>query len=136
MMAYKYQNEPPKYNKLYLDKKNAKFSGVCAGIADYTGLDIGILRILTILLFFMGAAPFLIVAYVIMAWILEPKPGDLFESKEEDEFWRDVRIKPKTTIRDVRHKFREIERRLRSAEAHVTSKEYSLKREIDDLKNK
>ena len=23
-MAYKYQNKPPKYNKLYLDKKNSK----------------------------------------------------------------------------------------------------------------
>ena len=62
-----------------------------------------------------------------------PKPDDLFESKEEDEFWKDVRTKPKATIRDVRHKFREIERRLRSAEAHVTSKEYNLKREFRDL---
>jgi phage shock protein C len=132
-MAYKYQDKPPKYNKLYLDKKNAKWSGVCAGLADYTGLDAGVVRILTVLSFFLVAGLPSIIAYVIMAWVLDPKPEDLFESKEEDEFWKDVRTKPKATIRDVRHKFREIERRLRSAEAHVTSKEYNLKREFRDL---
>jgi phage shock protein C len=27
-----------KHTKFYLDKQNAKWKGVCAGIADYTGV--------------------------------------------------------------------------------------------------
>jgi phage shock protein C len=135
-MAYQYQENPPKYKKLYLDEKNSDVYGVCAGIADYTGIDVGLVRTIAVLGFIFTAAVVVGTAYLILAWLLDPKPDDLFETKEEDEFWKDVRTKPKSTIRDVRHKFREIERRLRRAEAHVTSKEYSLKREIDDLKDK
>ena len=36
-MAYQYQEDPPKYKKLYLDEKNSDVYGVCAGISDYTG---------------------------------------------------------------------------------------------------
>ena len=28
------------HTKFYLDKQNAKWAGVCAGIADYTGIDV------------------------------------------------------------------------------------------------
>ena len=35
-------------------------------------------------------------AYLVLAWVLDPKPDDLFETKEEDEFWKDVRTKPKS----------------------------------------
>lgn len=32
-----------------LDKRRAKIMGVCAGLADYTGLDLLLVRILTVL---------------------------------------------------------------------------------------
>ena len=131
-MSYKYENEPPKYNKLYLDKRHGKISGVCAGLADYMGLDPAFVRIGTVIGFFF-AGPFIFLTYIVLAFVLDAKPNDLFETKKEDEFWKGVRTEPKNTIRDVRHKFREIERRLRAAEAHVTSKEYNLKREFENL---
>ncbi len=34
--------------KFYLDKKNAKWMGVCAGIADYTGVDVTWVRVGTV----------------------------------------------------------------------------------------
>ncbi|MBL4895089.1 MAG: envelope stress response membrane protein PspC [Emcibacter sp.] len=127
-------NQPPRYNKLYLDKINGKIGGVCAGISDYTGIDRTIIRIVSILGLLSPASGIVIIAYVLMCWLLDAKPSDLFESKEEDEFWKGVRTQPKNTIRDVRHRFREIERRLRAAEAHVTSPEYNLHKEFEDLK--
>lgn len=129
-------HEPPRYNKIYLDKKNAKVCGVCAGIADYTGIDSTIIRIVTILGLISPASGIVVIAYFLMCWLVDPKPEDLFESKQEDEFWKGVRTQPKNTIRDVRHKFREIERRLRAAEARVTSKEYRLHKEFEDLEKK
>ncbi|WP_417623865.1 envelope stress response membrane protein PspC [Paremcibacter congregatus] len=129
-------NEPPRYNKIYLDKKNGKVCGVCAGIADYTGIDATIIRIVTILGLISPASGVVVIAYFLMCWLVDPKPKDLFESQKEDEFWKGVRTQPKNTIRDVRHKFREIERRLRAAEARVTSKEYRLHKEFEDLEKK
>ncbi len=132
-MTRDHNHQPPRYNKLYLDKKNAKICGVCAGIADYTGIDSTIIRIVAILGLLSPASGIFFIAYFLMCWLVDSKPADLFESKEEDEFWKGVRTQPKNTIRDVRHKFREIERRLRAAEAHVTSREYSLHKEFENL---
>ena len=36
-------------NKFHLDKRNGKLMGVCAGIADYTGWDVTLVRIGTAL---------------------------------------------------------------------------------------
>ena len=38
--------QPPSRTKFYLDKRNGKVMGVCAGIADYTGLDVTLVRIM------------------------------------------------------------------------------------------
>jgi len=125
-------HEPPRYNKLYRDRKNGKICGVFAGLADYFGIDPIFLRVIGLVgLLFSG--PVMFVGYFALCFLMDPKPADLFESKAEDEFWKGVRTQPKNTIRDVRHKFREIERRLRAAEAHVTSREYKLNKEFEDL---
>src|SRR3546814_20447585 len=39
--------------KFYLDKQNGKFMGVCAGIADYTGIDVVWVRVAMFLSFFI-----------------------------------------------------------------------------------
>ena len=132
-MNAQYKDQPPQYNKLYLDKKNAKICGVCAGLADYFGIDSAIIRVVAVVGLISPASGIVFIAYFLMCWMLDPKPQDMFESKEEDDFWKGVRTQPKNTIRDVRHKFREIERRLRAAEAHVTSREYKLNKEFEDL---
>lgn len=122
----------PGYKKLYLDKKNAKISGVCSGISDYFGIDPFVVRVATVVgCFFSG--PFILLGYILMAIFLSAKPEDMYESKKAGEFWKSVRTEPSNTVRDVRHKFRDIERRLRAAEAHVTSPQYNLHREINDL---
>ncbi len=46
----------PRRTKFYLDKQNAKWMGVCAGIADYTGVDVTLVRLGMILLLFLGSA--------------------------------------------------------------------------------
>lgn len=125
-------SKTPKYKKLYLDKKNSKISGVCAGIADYFGIDPMMVRIVTVLIGLFGGG-LIIVGYILLAIFLSSKPTDMFESVKQSEFWKSVRTEPSNTVRDVRHKFRDIERRLRAAEAHVTSPQYNLHCEISDL---
>ena len=60
---------PASRTKFYLDKQNKKIAGVCAGIADYTGVDATVVRIgLVLLAISTGVGPF-IVAYMIAAWM-------------------------------------------------------------------
>jgi len=45
-----------------------------------------------------------------------------------------VRARPGSSVRDVRAKFRDIDRRIADIETHVTSHNSSLAREIDALR--
>ena len=38
--------QPPSRTKFYLDKRHGKIMGVCSGIADYSGLDVTLVRIM------------------------------------------------------------------------------------------
>ncbi len=116
--------------RFYLDKQNAKWLGVCSGIADYTGVDVTWVRVGTVLGTILGSG-FLVIAYLVIA---EPKPIGLYTDKEEAEFWQGVRQSPTRTARDVRSKMRDIDRRLADAETHYTSRNTRLADEIDSLK--
>jgi hypothetical protein len=59
----------------------------------------------------------------------------LYSSREEEAFWRSVRLEPSRTAHDLLRKFQELERRLRAAEARVTSSEFKLRREFKDLES-
>lgn len=120
--------------QFYLDKQNAKWSGVCAGIADYTGIDVLWVRIGTVLVTLMGAFPWTLIAYWITAWMAQPKPMGLYNDAEEAQFWQGVRRSPRATTRDVRSKFRDIDRRLGDVEDYYTSRNSRLANEIDALR--
>jgi phage shock protein C len=124
----------PRHTKFYLDKRNKKWLGVCAGIADYTGLDVTLIRIGAVLLTVLGSGMFLI-AYVVAAWMAPTKPSELVhESPEQTKFWQGVRASPARTVRDVRSRFRDIDRRLADVETYVTSSNSRLAREIEQLR--
>jgi phage shock protein C len=57
-------------------------------------------------------------------------------SREEEAFWRSVRLEPSRTARDLARKFQDMERRLRAAEARVTSSEFKLRQQFRDLEGK
>lgn len=121
-------------NRLYRDKRNAILMGVCAGIADYFDIKVGVIRFLAVLaLLFTGG--WAIIPYVIMGFALDPKPAVLYEQPLEDEFWRNARTKPDYTSADLRRRFDEVERRTRDLEAYITSKRFRLDRELRGLED-
>jgi phage shock protein C len=120
--------------KFYLDKANGKWSGVCAGIADYTGIDVLWVRVGMVLLTIAGGFPWTLIAYFAVAWMATPKPYGLYETPEEAKFWQGVRSNPKRTTHEVRSKFRDIDRRLADIEMYYTSRNTRLADEIDSLR--
>jgi phage shock protein C len=124
----------PSRTRFYLDKQNKKWLGVCAGVADYTGLDVTLVRVGFLLLTFLGSGAGL-VAYLVTAWMAPVKPSELsYDSKEEAKFWQGVRTNPRRTARLVRSRIRDIDRRLADVEAYVTSSHGRLSREIENLR--
>ncbi|HYD36270.1 MAG TPA: envelope stress response membrane protein PspC [Allosphingosinicella sp.] len=123
-----------RHTKFYLDKQNGKFMGVCAGIADYTGVDVTLVRVGTVLLTVLGSG-MTIIAYLVVGWIAPKKPRELRdETPEQTKFWQGVRASPARTVRDVRSRFRDIDRRLAEVETYVTSSNSRLAREIEQLR--
>jgi phage shock protein C len=121
--------------KFYVDKRNRKWLGVCAGLADYTGIDVTLVRVGTVLLTLLGGFPWTLVAYLLVNWLVDDKPREFYEGdREEQKFWQTVRARPGASVRDVRARFRDIDRRIADVEAHVTSHNSALAREIDALR--
>ncbi len=125
----------PQRTRFYLDKQNAKWSGVCAGIADYTGMDVTLVRIGLVVVTILGGFPWTLIAYWLAAWMAPKKPMELYsQNRDEQKFWQGVRANPRRTTREVRARFREIDRRLADVETFVTSSNSRLAREIEQLR--
>ncbi len=121
--------------KYYLDKRHGKVMGVCAGLADYTGVDVTLVRVGVVLLTVFALGPVSILAYLVLAWAANDKPREFYDADpEEDKFWQKVRARPGATVRDVRGRFRDIDRRLADVETYVTSHNSRLAAEIDALR--
>jgi len=127
--------------KFYLDKENAKISGVCAGIADYFDWDVTVVRILWVVgTLFSGVWP-MVVGYILMAWLVDAKPRGLTYGDDSryaaaradiDEARRAAYRPPARTwqFSDVKNRFDRVEDRLRTLEQVVTSREFQMDREL------
>ena len=126
--------QPPSRTRFYRNKRQGKINGICAGIADYTGLDVTLVRIGLILAIVLGAGALLPV-YFIAGWIADDQPREIAtDDKDERAFWQGVRASPGQSARDIRGRMRSIDRRLAEIEQYVTTENRSLAREIEELR--
>lgn len=138
--------------ELYRDPEKGKLAGVCAGIADYFGWELWLIRIIFISGLLLTGS-FFFVAYIVGWFILEKKPGaqqrnqwghiktSKWQSQHEDEEIK-VEVKsrvwqagepPKQAFKDITASYAKLEQRLRKVESYVTSPEFQLNREISNL---
>lgn len=126
--------QPPSRTRFYLDKRHGKFMGVCSGVADYTGLDVTLVRIMFVTALLMSGGGVLPL-YFVAGFMADDKPRELaVEDKEDQLFWQGVRASPARTARDIRSRLREIDRRMADVESYVTTENRSLAREIEQLR--
>lgn len=119
--------------KLYRDKVNGKWLGVCEGLGEYTGLDPLWIRLgfMTMLFVTSGAAFFV---YIGLAMVTSQKPIGLYHSDEDAKFWQGVRANPRRSTQEVRSKLRDIDRRMADIEMFYTSRNTQLADEIERLR--
>jgi phage shock protein C len=151
------------FGSLHRDPSKGKIAGVCAGIAEYFGMEIWLVRVLTLTGFFLLGGPFFFVGYIAAWFILEKKPRGLSSKPKDDEFtsrsqynkargkgWHNVPEQdsekvvvkskvwqagepPKQAFIDIKQRFAKNESRLRKMETYVTSSEFQLNRELSKL---
>jgi len=126
-MSDLYERKNP--HRLYRDKDNAMLAGVCSGLANYFGLNRkGLRQIVAVstVLFF----PFIVPAYIILPITVTTKPEDLYKDESQEKFWRGMSMAPTDVFSNLSHRFRELDLRLQKMEAHVTSREFDIDREL------
>ena len=126
--------KPYSKSRFYRNKQDGKFMGVCAGLADFTGIEVVWWRIGVVLCTLMGMG-FVPLAYLVAGFIADKRPTYLPRAEpEERQFQMKKRRAPQGTIRDVHARFRALDRRLSGIERHHTTANSALAREIDALR--
>ena len=118
---------------LYRDKQNGKLMGVCAGIADYTGVQLRWVRLGALLLVPLTSG-WVIPAYFIAGMLLNKKPAHLYVDAQEQKYWQRVRQSPQRTAREIRARFRDVDRRLAEVETYYVTSNPRLSAEIERLR--
>ncbi len=117
---------------LYRDKQNAKLMGVCAGLEDYTGINAIWWRLAFIIM--TVATGFGIPIYFALGLLASKKPDDLYVDRDQEKYWQRVRQSPARTAREVRSRFRDIDRRLAEVETYYVTSNPRLSAEIERLR--
>ena len=92
-------HQPPSRTKFYRDKRNGKVLGICAGIADYTGFDVNLVRVCMVAAVFLSSGS--ILPFYFIASMVAPDRPRAFAGadREEQRFWQGVRASPSRSAR-------------------------------------
>jgi len=143
----------PEKKQLNRIPAQGKIAGVCAGVAEYTGVETWLVRIIWITGLVLSGG-FFFIAYIAGWFILDKKPlsnvdkikggvnksWNRFGNDQDIDHTVEVKTKvwqagepPRQAYKDIARQFDNIEKRVRSMEGYVTSNEYTLTHEINKL---
>ena len=144
--------------RFYRSVDRAVLGGVCAGMADYFGFNLRVLRFLAIIAFIV-AMPFSVVAYLAAVFLIPAKSayrGDQYQRQENRAYAREEHKRDKKCSRrerrrakkeakrqqeagpseaaiKVRDECNSLDKRIVELEKIITSSRYQLDREIRNL---
>ncbi len=120
---------------LYRIPEQGKVCGICAGLGEYLGIEVWLVRVIVVsAVIFSGVIGLPLIIYVVAYFLLDPKPVDQAAAS--------IQVKAKAwqrgnsagqAVGDIQQRFQSLEQRLQRMERHVTSPAFNLKREIDRL---
>lgn len=142
-----YQTYTPR--AFYRSADRAVLGGVCAGLADYFGFNLRVLRFLAIIAFVV-AMPMAVIAYLVVVFLIPARSGT--GQKRAPDSRRKTRRErkcdrkqarreakeqqyavPNEAAIEVRSKCQSLDKRLAELEKYITSSRYQLDREIRNL---
>ena len=141
--------------RLYRDADRAVLGGVCAGLAGYFGLNLKVTRFLAFIAFLM-AMPFAVVGYLAAVCLIPAESRRDYETVVETRCcwgmrrarrsareWKSREREPRKraepaapsgpSIKDVRERYQNLDKRLAELEKQVTSPRFQLEQEFRKL---
>jgi len=111
--------------KLWRMPQQGMVKGVCAGVAHYLDVPVKLVRLITVLAMFFGLFFFVVLAYIIMTFVLDPMPDNLADGE----------VVPTSgeLLDAVDAELTAGEKRLREMERYVTSDTFSLRSRFRQL---
>ena len=123
---------------LYRDPKNGKLGGVCAGIAEYFGAEVWIIRLLAVSAFLFSGGFLIVLAYIAAYFILDEMP----EQREwQQSIYKKHNVKKKPwqsgqsaqqILENINSELDQIEDDIEHMEAYVTSFAFKMDREFSN----
>lgn len=111
--------------KLYRIPARGKVKGVCAGIADYLDIRVRLVRVIVILSMVFGLFMVTLVAYFILAFVLDEMPQSVEESEKAPT--------AQSLLDTLQAELRGGEGSLRDIERYVTSETFSVRSRFRQL---
>lgn len=110
-------------------------AGVCAGLADYSGWSVKLIRVLVILaLIFSGFFPVGVI-YLVLWYLMDPAEGEIGTGRRNHS--AQARATASRTVggSEARARFEKLDKRLARMEACVSQDELELRREFRNLES-
>lgn len=107
-------------------------AGVCAGVAEYFGWNVKLLRAALVISVLFGAGA-MIVVYLILWYVMDPVEPDAAAARGFDGSASPAAPGRRPTMSEVQVRFERLDARLRDIEECVTDKEFELRRELKKL---
>ena len=127
MLSHQHGDESMNNRELYRDPVNGKISGVCAGIANYFGAEVWLIRIVVISAALLGGTFLVLLAYIAMAFMLEKQPvtySENIRAQQEHTLkskpWQKGQS-PDQLLSVLERDFDRLDGKIRNMEAYLTS---------------
>ncbi len=124
--------DPDRRRRFYRSTDHAVIGGVCAGLADYFGFKLKVIRILAVCALLV-AMPATLIAYFGAVFLVPSRASKNLAAEYDPGFRQALRSDPVQTLSDVRRKYQGLDSRLARLERFVTSPRYNLEQEFKRL---
>ena len=109
-------------------------AGVCSGLAGHLGWPVKYVRLAMVLSVFTPLSGVTLPMYFLAGLVLNKKPAHLYVDAQEQKYWQRVRQSPQRTAREIRARFRDVDRRLAEVETYYVTSNPRLSAEIERLR--
>jgi phage shock protein C len=116
--------------RLYRSRKGV-ILGVCRGLSNYFNLRVAWVRVLTVAVLLVSGIWPIVVVYLIAGMLMKPEPMIPFETEEQKDFYDGYTANRHRTLRDLKRRFTNLDRRLRRMEDTVTSRDFEWEQRMN-----
>ena len=112
--------------------RNGILLGVCRGIAEYFDFSVFWARVIALLLLVVTGLWPVTAIYFVAALLMKPEPVLRIDREDEQEFYDTYLHSRKGAVERMKHRYEDLERRIRRMEHSVTDREYQWKKKLGD----